>query len=93
MELIEPLKPHETKRLIRQILESGNVSFSPHAEKELAKDKLTMVDATNVLRGGTVDEGELENGSWRYRVRTQRIAVIVAFRSASELRVVTAWRF
>jgi hypothetical protein len=51
-----------------------------------------MVDVTNVLRGGVVDPAEFENGSWRHRVRTARIAVIVAFRSETELRVVTAWR-
>ncbi|HSO34725.1 MAG TPA: DUF4258 domain-containing protein [Labilithrix sp.] len=91
--LVEPLSPPEARRLIRDIIENGSVSFSKHAEEELAKDNLTMVDATNVLRGGVVDPGELENGTWRYRVRTVRIAVIVAFRSETELRVVTAWRF
>ena len=69
------------------------MTFSRHVEEEMAKDKLTMVDVTNILRGGVVDPAEFENGSWRYRVRSARIAVIVAFRSESELRVVTAWRF
>jgi hypothetical protein len=91
--LVEPLSPPEARRLIRDIIENGSVSFSRHAEDEMAKDNLTMVDATNVLRGGVVDPGEFENGSWRYRVRTVNIAVIVAFRSDAELRVVTAWRF
>jgi hypothetical protein len=91
--LVEPVSPPEARRLIRDIIENGSVSFSKHAEEEMAKDNLTMVDATNVLRGGVVDPGEFENGSWRYRVRTARIAVIVAFRSETELRVVTAWRF
>lgn len=91
--LEEPLSPPEARRLIREIIENGSVSFSKHAEQEMAKDNLTMVDATNVLRGGVIDPGELENGSWRYRARTARIAVIVAFRSETELRVVTAWRF
>jgi hypothetical protein len=54
---------------------------------------LTAVDATNVLRGGVVEPGEFENGSWRYRIRTQRIYVVVSFRSETELRVVTAWRW
>ena len=91
--LVEPLSPPEAKRLIREILETGSVTFSKHAEEEMAKDNLTMVDVTNVLRGGVLDPAELENGSWRHRVRTPRIAVIVAFRSETELRVVTAWRF
>lgn len=91
--LDEPLSPPEARRLIREIIENGSVSFSKHAEEEMAKDNLTMVDATNALRGGVVGPGEFENGSWRYRVRTARIAVIAAFRSETELRVVTAWRF
>jgi hypothetical protein len=91
--LDEPLSPPVARRLIREIIENGSVSFSKHAEEEMAKDNLTMVDVTNVLRGGVVDPGEFENGSWRYRVGTARIAVIVAFRSETERRVVTAWRF
>jgi Domain of unknown function (DUF4258) len=91
--LAEPLSPPTAKQLIQQILQGGSVTFSRHAEEEMAKDNLTMVDVTNILRGGVVDPAEFENGSWRYRVRSARIAVIVAFRSETELRVVTAWRF
>ncbi len=91
--LAEPLSPPTAKQLIQQILQGGSVTFSRHAEEEMAKDNLTMVDVTNILRGGVVDPAEFENGSWRYRVRSARIAVVVAFRSESELRVVTAWRF
>jgi hypothetical protein len=65
------------KQRIRDILAKGSVSFSNHALEEMDKDKLTAVDVTNVLRGGVVDPAEFENGSWRYRVRTARIAVIV----------------
>jgi hypothetical protein len=90
--LDEPLQPTAARALIRDILANGSVTFSKHAREEMEKDKLTFVDVTNVLRGGVVDPAELENGSWRYRVRTARIAVIVAFRSETELRVVTAWR-
>jgi hypothetical protein len=90
--LVEPLSPPDARRLIREILQNGSVVLSRHAAEEMAKDNLTMVDVTNVLRGGVVDPAEFENGSWRYRVRTARIAVIVAFRSEIELRIVTAWR-
>lgn len=78
--------------MIRRILATGQVGLTGHAEEELAKDTLTMVDAINVLRGGAVDPPEYENGSWRYRVRTARISVVVAFRSETRLVVVTAWR-
>jgi hypothetical protein len=91
--LVEPLKPADAKNLIRQILLTGNVVLTSHAQQEMAKDNMTMLDVTNVLRGGVVDPGEYENGSWRYRVRTGRMCVVVAFRSEAELVVVTAWRF
>jgi len=89
----EPLHPTEARRLIRRILVDGSVAYSRHALEEMAKDDLTAVDVTNVVRGGVVEPAEFENGSWRYRSRTALIAVVVAFRSETELRVVTAWRF
>jgi hypothetical protein len=60
--------------------------------KEIAKDGLTTVDCVNVLRGGVPRPGEYESGSWRYRVETAKITVVVAFRSENEVVVVTAWR-
>ena len=80
------------KRRIRAILEGGTVAFSKHALEELNKDVLTTVDCVNVLRGGVVQAPELERGTWRYRVLTNRICVVVAFRSDDEVVVVTAWR-
>jgi len=58
----------------------------------MAHDDLTLVDCINVLRGGVIEPGQLIHGTWRYPVRTTRICVVVAFRSESELTVVTAWR-
>lgn len=66
-------------------------------EKEMAKDGLTIVDVVNVLRGGVVQEAEYENGVWRHRARTQRIAVVFELggddeEEPDEIVVVTAWR-
>lgn len=88
----EPFDPSDAKRRIRSILESGTVTPSGHAFDEMARDNLTLVDCVNVLRGGYPDPAEWENGSWRYRVRTARICVVIAFRSEQELVIVTAWR-
>ena len=74
------------------LLEAGTVTFSRHALEELGKDELTTVDAVNALRGGVVGPGELERGTWRYRVRTARLVAVIAFRSEAELVVVTGWR-
>jgi hypothetical protein len=90
--LAEPLDPAAAKRLIRQIIEAGTVSFSGHALEEMADDDLTTVDCVNVLRGGVVEPPEFERGSWRYRVRTARVCVVVVFRSEIKLVGVTAWR-
>ncbi|MBI4700538.1 MAG: DUF4258 domain-containing protein [Deltaproteobacteria bacterium] len=88
----EPLNPSDARRLIREIIQSGSVTFSGHAQQELDKDDLTTADVLNLLRGGIVEPAELERGSWRYRVRTARMCAVVAFRSETELRIVTAWR-
>jgi len=88
----EPLNQQEVRRLIREILANGVYWTSSHAQAEMRKDGLTELDVVNVLRGGVVEPGEWENGSWRYQLRTQRIVVVVAFDSETELSVVTAWR-
>ena len=58
----------------------------------MAADDLRAGDCINVLRGGWVEPAELEAATWRYRVATQRIVVVAAFRSETMLVVVTAWR-
>jgi putative transcriptional regulator len=76
------LSPDVARKLIRKILKEGQVSWSIHAKEEFAKDALTAPDFANALRAGVVEQPEWENGSWRYRVWTQKITVVVAFRSA-----------
>jgi len=88
----EPLAPDATKKLICEILRAGRFTYSRHAKEELLADDLSTLDCENVLRGGAVRPGEFEHGTWRYRVETGRITVVVAFRSEHELVVVTAWR-
>jgi hypothetical protein len=39
-----------------------------------------------------VEPGEIERGTWRYRVRERDVCVVVAFRSEARLVIVTAWR-
>ena len=90
--LNEPLSNEAAKRLILDILKSGTFEFSTHAFEKMTKDALTTVDCVNVLRGGVVEFAEEANRTWRYRVRTARIYVVVAFRSETHLRIVTTWR-
>lgn len=103
-----PLKATDARRLIRRLLDEGRF-VSPgkaaHARKEMDKDRLTDVDAVNVLRAGIVREAEWENGSWRHRVETQRMVFVVTFDPEPfqmpaetddvgeiELVLVTGWR-
>lgn len=90
--MTEPFDPPEVRKRVRSILDSGVVAPSSHALEEMGKDDLTMVDCINVLRGGWAEPGEWVNGTWRYRVRTARICVVIAFRSETKLAIVTAWR-
>lgn len=88
----DPLSVHEAKALIRNIVENGVVVPCSHFKKEAAKDKLTIGDAENVLRGGVVRDPEAENGSWRYAVETPRIRVIVVLDSETKLTIITIMR-
>lgn len=91
--LPEPLKPPDAKKIILNILKRGSVTYlQTHALQQMEKRHISMVDCVNVLRGGLVQEGELENGSWRYRVCTPKMCVVARFESDLELEIVTAWR-
>ena len=86
------LTPVQARDIVRRALEHGTVSFSSHARDEMAKDGLQSTDCLNVLRGGVYESPELINGTWRYRVSTRRICVVVAIPTEDRVRVVTAWR-
>ena len=87
------LHRNEARKLILQIVKTGIVRFSTHGLKEMKLDGLTTNDVANVLAGGKiVEEGEFERGSWRYRVHTHTMCVVVMFPSDQALLVVTAWR-
>ncbi len=89
----EPFEGGKAKKLIREILANGTLVITEHARKEMLDDDLTRQDAMNVLRGGLISEpAEEVKQTWRYRVRTRRMVVVVAFRSERELVIVTAWR-
>lgn len=80
------------RQLLRDILTSGVLNFSGHALEEMRKDDLTTVDAANVLRAGVVEPSEFINGSWRHRVKTNKICVVVVLLSERRAVLVTAGR-
>lgn len=88
----EPLDEYTAKRLIRDCITRGSLSWSSHALERIPERGLTTVDCVNALKSGAVEPPEWENGSWRYRVRSGEITVVIAFRGAREMTVITAWR-
>ena len=76
-------------------LHPQNVIFSRHALEELKADGLTTVDALNVLKSADariLTEGEFVNGSYRYRLETKNIMIVISFWITGDgLIVVTAW--
>ena len=90
----EPLNCAAAKALIKRILSEGHpIVFTKHGLEQMAARAFTAVDVVNVLRAGVVKPGEVESGTWRYRVETFRMAVVIAFRSETQLVVVTVIRF
>lgn len=59
-------------------------------------DLKSNIDVTSKLSlaqaGKIYTDPELENGSYRYRVETKKIIVIVAFMQPNHIIVVSAWR-
>lgn len=94
-DLLEVPCPGEAKKWLKRVLEEGEVKFTPHGLREMAKDNLTTVDCQNVLRGGVVDPPEWVNGEWRHQVRTQSMCFVVYLPLQSGLvaTVITAWRY
>ncbi len=87
----EPFGENTAKRLIKDCIACGQVNWTDHAIKRCLERGLTTVDCVNALRAGTVDPAEWEAGTWRYRVRAGKITVLIAFRDARALTVITAW--
>ncbi len=67
--------------------------FSGHALREMRKDDLTKADVMGVLRTGRIFEpAEFEGDSWRYRVHSPRVCVVITFDGETVVVVVTAWK-
>jgi len=88
----EPLDLAKVKSLLVTVLEHGTLEFSAHALREMEADKISEGEVFGILRGGVVEPGEWEKGSWRYRVRRAKVYVVITFRTEKWSVVVTAWK-
>jgi len=89
----EPLKPQEARKLVREILESGEQSlfYSGHARLEMDDDEISEAEIERALRG-LVEPAEWEGGQWRYRFHAGNVWVVVALLDGLKIIVITAWR-
>jgi Domain of unknown function (DUF4258) len=96
----EPLGCEEARKLLSKVYRQFWSYGGTHCRKRMADHDIIETDIISVLRSGKINEtGELENGTWRYRVHTTNFCVVVAFRGLAdeaekdwEVVVVTAWR-
>ncbi len=88
----EPVSDALLSKILADVRQFGQLGFTPHARLRMTEHDMDEQDVVNVLRGGRSDGCDFENGSWRYRVSTSRMMVVVALRSESHAVVVTVWR-
>lgn len=80
----------QARKVLSEIL-NNNPNF--HCKDQMKARRLIAGDVFNVLSvGKIIDEPEFVNGSWRYRVQTKNITVVIAFRKPNHVAVVTTWR-
>jgi len=95
IDILSRLNRVQARKLLSEILnaDTNAISLSKHCRKELAHDNLTTVDLLNVLKAGLIyTDPELVNGTYRYRVETEKIIVVITFMHQNCIRCITAWR-
>lgn len=89
------LSKAQAKKVLSEIFNSDPnlVSYSGHCRMRMSTRELSTGDILNVLKAGKIHgDPEFENGSWRYRVETNKFVTVIAFRKPNHVVVVTAWR-
>ncbi len=93
------LSKEEARKLVAFIVYKGgegSVMFTDHARKELNNDRLNINDALNTLKSSSsqiYSDGEFENESYRYRLKTRKIVIVFSFNpSGEQIIVITCWR-
>ena len=91
------LSKNEARKQVTKIISKhpANIYFSSHALEELDNDDLTTADALNVLKSPNSKihkDGEFKNGSYRYRLETNNLMIVIAFQEAGDgISIITAW--
>jgi hypothetical protein len=88
----------DAHKIIRHIIEHGNVIFTPHAKVEMKNGNFTSQDIIEILENGKITNKKFDDkrGNWKYRIDGKDIdgidgAVITAIISDSEQIIVTVF--
>ncbi len=85
----------QARKVLAEILNHNPnlISFTKHARIQMKERNLKSGDVLNVLKVGKIfSDPEFENGSFRYRVQTKKMTVVVVFKNPHHVVVITAWR-
>ena len=89
----EPVGEAELRKIITAINDGrGSLNFSKHAFQRMDERSLDEKDCRNILRAGRWRGPDFETGTWRYRMESNNMFVVVAVRSETCLVVVTVGR-
>ena len=81
----------EPKKLVLKLVRLGAIRYSAHALERLQERDLSTLDVRNVLDSPdflVLGEAEFEGASYRYRIGTRRILVVVSFNSTGTMTVI-----
>lgn len=75
----EPFGRMKARKLIREIVVSGDIFVGDYARIAMNDDELDDVDLADALRTGVIpaDGIDLINGTYRYRVETDGVVFVV----------------
>jgi hypothetical protein len=90
------LNRNEARKLVSRLVVEEKFRFLKHAFERMEERGISLQDAVNVLEtpdSFILGEGELEKGSYRYRLCTNRLLLAIGFSSdGAELVVLTVMR-
>jgi hypothetical protein len=86
----------KARKMVREIVSKtpDNITFSSHAQKELANDGYSIMDGWNVLNATSakITRAEPEKGRARYHMETKQMALVIEFwPNGKGLTVITGW--
>jgi len=64
----DPLNYRQVIRRIRRLLEDGYFEVRGHAQQQMRKRKLDLLDIQHIIRYGSIEEHSKPDRLWRYKI-------------------------